>query len=159
MSGFGGSDALRRLFEIAFTRTAAAETGLNIGKNLAMLGDVDFSDGDDPGVARYLDVGADCVERDQFRALMHARGRRIDARGLTPDIVDRRKSIEQELPYDERLVGLSHPNRVSGQGGRYVRLVKSVVARARFEPHLRQQRALGLAHLGFGRATICGGLS
>ena len=159
VGGFGGSHAFRGLFKVAFTRTAATETRLNIGKNLAMLGDIDLGDSDNPRIARYLDIGADRVERDQFRAFVHACRSGIDARGLTPDIIDRRKSIEQKLTHHDRLVGLRHPGRVSSEGRREVRLIKSVVAGARLKPYLRQQRALGLAKFCVGRAPICCGLA
>ena len=66
--------------------------------------EVVFGDGNEAQVARHVDVGFSSVKREQFGPFVHARGRGVDPRGLTPDLVDRGKPVKQQLADDDRIV-------------------------------------------------------
>jgi hypothetical protein len=87
---------------------------------------------------------------------MHPRRSGINARGLTPNFIDRSEAIKQQLPYYDRLGIGAMPIGVSRSCGR-IFIVPPVPAGARFKPHLRQQRGLILPEFRFSGAPIGGG--
>jgi hypothetical protein len=68
--------------------------------------------------------------------------------------VDRCEAVEQELPHNHGSGFAVQPLAVA-ERRRDNLLVEPFRTRARFQPHLRQQCALRLTHLGFRRAAVC----
>ena len=120
---------------------------------------IGFGDLHDLQIAHDVDIGFHRVERDQLGTLEHTVRSGVDARGLAPDFIDRREAVEQQLPHDHRAFVAGNPFVVVDRRRHQVALVEFVFDLAGVEPDLRQQHALALTHLGFGRAAIGGGLA
>ena len=78
-----------------------------------MRRDVFVRQRDQMSEAHNIDIGLGGIERDQFGALAHAISGRVDARGLSPDFVDRGESIKQQLTDDDGCFALVEPGVVA----------------------------------------------
>jgi hypothetical protein len=73
---------------------------LHVREQLFVGGDVLVRQRKQPQKSHHIDVSFGRIERDQFGALENAECRGIDPRRLSPDLVDRREPIEQDLAHN-----------------------------------------------------------
>src|SRR5262245_38975279 len=106
---FSGIDALPGLLEVALPRAAPAKARFNIRENAPVRGNVYLREGEPSRVADNIDIGFGRIQCDEFRALMRARRCSVDTRGLAPDLVQRRKAIEQQLPDEDGALRAGNP--------------------------------------------------
>ena len=72
-----------------------------LAEDLFMVGDVLLGKANQPHIAHNVDVSFGGVQRDQFGSFLDARGGSINPCRLTPNVVDRCKSVEKNLSDDD----------------------------------------------------------
>ena len=93
-------DPLPGLFEIPFARPPARKARVHIREYLLVADNVLLAEAHQPQIPYHIDVSFSRVERDQFRPLANAKRRSVDPSRLTPDVMDRCKPVEKDLPDD-----------------------------------------------------------
>jgi hypothetical protein len=141
------------LLQIAFARPATLEPGVHIGKDPLVGCNVLLRQRHQLHIADDIDVGLGGIQGDQFSSLSDAKRGGINPCGLAPDVMDRGKSIKQQLSNDHRLVAAKPPrpgpnNRCRQPGYRRTPakvLIEFFGAIAGFDTNLGQQRTLHLS--------------
>ena len=106
---FGGVHALSGLLKIALSGAATAESRVHVRPKSLMCRDVFLGERNQARIANDVDIGFRRIQRGQLRSFKRARCGGVDARRLPPDFVQRRKTIEQQLPNKNRALRAGDP--------------------------------------------------
>ena len=77
-----------------------------------------FREANEAQITHHVDIGFGGVQRDQFGPLPDTKRGCVDPRGLAPNVMDRSKSIKEQLSDDDGFLAAVPPRSSSKDGNR-----------------------------------------